>query len=715
MDCLLAYYTEMFTKIEGNIFEVFSKFYNLDLSPVDSWLESHFINKVEKDDKVSIQYRKEGNKYYACKDLVKSLEYYTKSICNATLNGREYSLALANRSAVTFEMREYENCLKDIELCLKADYPTALKPKIYFRKAECFLAMSQKENFEKGILEITDLLCNALIDDKDKYVEKLNHLRKVKIKSKVLDVQKENFIELPTFSDGENENFAFASSKVKISYEKIKGRHVVARKNIQKGEVLFIEKAFIFAPVFKDNREFHPFKCYNCLKDVISSIPCKTCTLCTFCNETCFISSWNECHKWECDGMQASIWYDLGIAFPAFKAMLKGVRSGFKTIKADHGEDVKKFGDKDDNYPYFNRLVSHIYKTKNAAPYVIMAAVVVSYLKSYTNFFTWFLQQKNCPKTNMMDLVTYVGGVIAKHIAQLSSNSSIIEHWSYSSTDLLFPDVLIAVACGMFPSVSMMNHSCRSNITNFFVCDTIVVKALEDISENEEIYNCYGIDYRAMTKDQRQMACRSLYHFECKCVICLDPTNEAVMLDSYLCPKCKGLLPELPNTSKSFCIFCEKELSLKPLKIINNTAQKYLEVPDENENQLESLLKCLKLRKDILYEHHKDFEEVYYRIYSFYLETGDAENMFKYFKLWLENEKARKGENSRGIGTKLYEAALAILRCLQNSNPKTCTNLKALLENVEHMIREAKMVLNLYYPSYITNRLNRKIQFISNK
>nr|CAI5865840.1 unnamed protein product [Callosobruchus analis] len=413
MDCLLAYYTEMFTKIEGNIFEVFSKFYNLDLSPVDSWLESHFINKVEKDDKVSIQYRKEGNKYYACKDLVKSLEYYTKSICNATLNGREYSLALANRSAVTFEMREYENCLKDIELCLKADYPTALKPKIYFRKAECFLAMSQKENFEKGILEITDLLCNALIDDKDKYVEKLNHLRKVKIKSKVLDVQKENFIELPTFSDGENENFAFASSKVKISYEKIKGRHVVARKNIQKGEVLFIEKAFIFAPVFKDNREFHPFNC-------------KTCTLCTFCNETCFISSWNECHKWECDGMQASIWYDLGIAFPAFKAMLKGVRSGFKTIKADHGEDVKKFGDKDDNYPYFNRLVSHIYKTKNAAPYVIMAAVVVSYLKSYTNFFTWFLQQKNCPKTNMMDLVTYVGGVIAKHIAQLSSNSSII-------------------------------------------------------------------------------------------------------------------------------------------------------------------------------------------------------------------------------------------------------------------------------------------------
>lgn len=42
-------------------------------------------------------------------------------------------------------------------------------------------------------------------------------------------------------------------------------------------------------------------------------------------------------------------------------------------------------------------------------------------------------------------------------------------------------------------------------------------------------------------------------------------------------------------------------------------------------------------------------------------------------------------------------------------------NSRAFLQNVEHMIREAKIVLNLYYPAYITNRLSRKIQFISNK
>ncbi|XP_030763066.1 SET and MYND domain-containing protein 4-like [Sitophilus oryzae] len=713
MDCLLSYYTEKFTKIDGNIFEVFTKFYSLDLSQVDSWLETQFKNKVKKDNSMSTFYRQEGNKCYARKDLLKSLEFYTKSLCCATPNGREYGLALANRSAVSFEMKEFENCIRDIDLCFKTNYPRDLKPKIYLRKAECYFEIGQKDDLDKCINEALEFLSTQNISEKDKHISKLEQMKISKVKMKHSDFNRDNSNEFPEFNAGENECFAYASSKVKMSYDKSKGRHVLAKTNIRKGDVLFIEKAFIFAPVFKENKEFYSFKCYNCLKDIISSIPCQSCTLCVYCNEQCRISSWDECHKWECEGMQANIWYDLGIGFPAFKAVLKGVKSGFKNVKGGYEEDIKRFGSKEDNYPYFNRLVSNIYKSKNAAPYIVMAAIVVTYLKKYTDFFSWFLKQKNCPKDDSNNLIRYIGGLITKHIAQLSCNSSIIEHWTYSSTDLLFPDILITIACGMFPSVSIMNHSCRPNVTNFFICDTIVVKALEDIQENEEIFNCYGIDYRGMNKDQRQIACRSLYHFECKCVICSDQSKEVEMLDSFLCPKCKGLVPEIPNVSFMFCLSCGEEYSLRPFRKINDEAQKYLE--SEDANQLDILIKSLKIREKILYKHHKDFEEVYYRLYSYYVEIGDAENMFKYFHLWLENEKARRGENSRGIGTKLYEAALAILHCLQSGQPKNCINLKDFLQNVEHMIREAKVVLNLYYPAYITNRLSRKIQFISNK
>ncbi|CAG9864473.1 unnamed protein product [Phyllotreta striolata] len=713
MECLLAFYNEKFANLDGNIFEMFSKFYNLDLSPVDSWLENQFKDKIVKDDRLSLYYRKEGNKCYAQKNLLKSLEFYTKSLCTATPGSKEYGLALANRSAVSFEMKEYENCLKDIDLCFNTYYPVDLKPKIYFRKADCFFETGQTENFEKCINEIQRFLSITLVHDRDKHMEKLKQIKKAKIKNKAVEVQRDNFSDFPDFPEGENGNFAFASSKIKMSYDKSKGRHVVATNPIKKGEVLFIEKAFIFAPVFKENKEIYSFKCYSCLKDIISSVPCASCTLCVYCNEKCRLTSWNECHRWECEGMKANIWYDLGIAFPAFKAVLKGAKTGFKIVKGDYEADLKKFGDKTDNYPYFNRLVSNIYKLKNAAPYILLATVVVAYLKKYTEFFSWYIKETTCPRNDPSELEEYIGGLITKHIAQLSCNSSIIEHWTYSSTDLLFPDILITIACGMFPSVSMMNHSCRPNVTNFFICDTIVVKALEDIQEQEEILNCYGIDYRGMNREQRQIACKGLYHFECKCVICSDPAQEVEMLDSYLCPKCEGCIPELQNANLSFCIKCGYKYSLIPFRKINGDAQKYLQ--NDEGNRLELLIKCLKIREKILYKHHRDFEEVYYRLYSYHVESGDAENMFKYFQLWLENEKARRGQNSRGIGTKLYEAALAILHCLQNGNPKNCTNLKAFLQNVEHMIREAKMVLNLYYPAYITNRLSRKIQFISNK
>lgn len=112
------------------------------------------------------------------------------------------------------------------------------------------------------------------------------------LKLKRIEMIRENYSDLPEFDEGENEHFAYASSKIKMrylsetlgfsicfennfifSYDKSRGRHVVARKNIRKGDVLFVEKAFIVAPGYKENKEFYSFKCYYCVKDIISSIP----------------------------------------------------------------------------------------------------------------------------------------------------------------------------------------------------------------------------------------------------------------------------------------------------------------------------------------------------------------------------------------------------------------------------------------------------------
>lgn len=43
---------------------------------------------------------------------------------------------------------------------------------------------------------------------------------------------------------------------------------------------------------------------------------------------------------------------------------------------------------------------------------------------------------------------------------------------------------------------------------------------------------------------------------------------------------------------------------------------------DDVMNPLELLIKSLKIREKILYKHHKDFEEVYYRLYTYYVDSG---------------------------------------------------------------------------------------------
>lgn len=139
---------------------------NFFRTPIHSWLESQFKKKTLKNDAISALHRREGNNFYAKKNLVKSLQFYTKSLCFATPHSKESGLALANRSAVLFEMREYQLCLKDIELCFKTNYPTDLKPKIYLRRTECYYELNQEESLNKCIQEVFNFLETENIVDK---------------------------------------------------------------------------------------------------------------------------------------------------------------------------------------------------------------------------------------------------------------------------------------------------------------------------------------------------------------------------------------------------------------------------------------------------------------------------------------------------------------------------------------------------------------------
>lgn len=107
----------------------------------------------------------------------------------------------------------------------------------------------------------------------------------------------------------------------------------------------------------------------------------------------------------------------------------------------------------------------------------------------------------------------------------------------------------------------------------------VIVKALCDLKKNNEIFNCYGADYRYMKKKERREHLNSLYHFLCFCEICSDPNLEIVsknfsnktnsfvfklqdVLNNYVCSYCEGPVDKT-RLHSGICLYCKKKIDLE--------------------------------------------------------------------------------------------------------------------------------------------------------
>ena len=88
----------------------------------------------------SILARTEGNKEFQNKKYTEALSLYNESVKYAPMSSGEpeFSMAVANRSAVLIHIKKYSECLADIELALSYGYPDILKYKVYERQGKCY-------------------------------------------------------------------------------------------------------------------------------------------------------------------------------------------------------------------------------------------------------------------------------------------------------------------------------------------------------------------------------------------------------------------------------------------------------------------------------------------------------------------------------------------------------------------------------------------------
>lgn len=257
-----------------------------------------------KDAKRSEDLRQQGNTVIVANPLtsqtcVSALKLYTASIAYAPCSSVQLALAYANRSAMLKQICKYEECIQDIDRALALTYPDNLKFKLYVRKVKCLDALNHS-NIDDTIKEAEQWLENMSLDDKSRKhcSEKLTSIKQTLNSHKS---KKENAIRcqsecpLPKIQTRNNE-IPCASDAVTIRYNEQYGRHVVAARKINPGEIIAIEQAYSLM-LSHENQYTH---CSNCLEVSWANIPCDYCVHSMYCSAECKALNWKHTHDVEC-------------------------------------------------------------------------------------------------------------------------------------------------------------------------------------------------------------------------------------------------------------------------------------------------------------------------------------------------------------------------------------------------------------------------------
>ncbi|XP_011635042.1 SET and MYND domain-containing protein 4-like isoform X1 [Pogonomyrmex barbatus] len=665
--------------------------------------------KQRKNMDISIMFKKTGNQEFHSKNYVSSLQLYTKSAQYAPSNSIELSIAIANRSASLIHLDRWQDCLNDIELAIKLGYPEDLRYKLNLRAAHCYLRLGNKKSAVETLLQMHNIMIsqpNMSNEKKERLQRQMNEItsRISRMKDNVNDTDTTNTTEFPSQPEvtyGENPHFRSASTAIELKQTPEKGRYVVANRDIKRGQILFVEKAFAFVPLSHVQTDI----CYHCCRSFGDTpIPCTECVNSMYCNIDCWNEACSSYHRWECPGNQMSLWPQIGIAYLAVRMLFK-----YTTNDDNRLDEVQE-------------LVTNFSKLPpcDVISYGVTAIMLMIYLSKYTDFFK-VVNFKECPISKFSnnfncDLATednerlYVSSLLLRHILQLISNGHAITKLN-AVADKNKNKLLIQqedrIATAIYPSASMMNHSCDPNIINSFLGGTLITKATRDIAAGEEVFNCYGADYRRMLRRDRQEKMESQYCFKCDCAACTKPEYEEYedilkKFTAMKCPECSGPLSDNCHSSL-YCIDCGATVynniynhTLSRAQFHFTKAEFNIE-NEEYEDAIISLKECLFLRKEALYKYHEDIAATMDLLAKVYAIMGQWLNSISYLEHSIVAVEEKYGSSSAEVCNELNKLTDICLQYLQEESNTSSKFYKNVLKKTRRYLNRAQEIIDLTY------------------
>ena len=527
-----------------------------------------------KSPEAAIKLRSEGNQYFKAKSYMVALRKYTDSLSYAPLLGNKgdaedssASLAFANRSAVLFQLRKHQLCLDDINHAFSSGYPPVLAYKLFDRKGQCLLALGRSSEAAVSFHAAIDSLAVCDLEDtrrKQWHVDLKKRIQSCEHKhgtDKGLGLSELTATCQDMPECQRNSRFESLSDACDVACDTLLGRYIVAKRDIQPGEIVLSEKPYA-SIMLADSRLDH---CSHCYKFTLAPIPCPSCCHCLYCTAQCRNLAYKLYHRVECPLGQ--IMEQSGVDKFAFLALRTLVVTPLDVIykfcgpfsPCEAGNVVhtdRQNGEvyRAESYEAICGLVTHA-EDRTAHDLFRRAAIAIFSVRCLC--FAGFFETENPP----LDVLSGAGGLLLSHLQSFPCNAHEIAEFD------LDPEAVAAstpheLGAGIYATLSLFNHSCDPAVTRNFYGDRCVVRTIRSVRAGDELSDNYGTVFAMQTRSERRAKLLPQYFFECNCTACVQdwPLFSALReaRPTWRCSNCfSALTTGVPN-----CTQCGSDMNL---------------------------------------------------------------------------------------------------------------------------------------------------------
>eukprot|EP00094_Tigriopus_californicus_P006260 TCALIF_06026-PA protein Name:"Similar to SMYD4 SET and MYND domain-containing protein 4 (Pongo abelii)" AED:0.08 eAED:0.08 QI:8/0.66/0.25/1/0.33/0.5/4/0/663 len=500
--------------------------------------------------------RDAGNKHYQKKVLDLALQAYSESIMSAPLDdkgkGRDAALGLGNRSAVYFELKEYNQCLDDIAAAFIFGYPIELAYKLWDRQGKCLEAQGFLRDAAKAFKACEESLPQSNLKPSKR--EELAANIKLTMNSLDLDQCKGIYdpnivkdIPCPFKIWEAHPKFPHFSDSLNIVFNESQGRHVLATKNIEVGEPVVIEEPISF--------HLSPFKmatnCSHCFRACGNSVlPSPLLKKAKFCGFRCWKLAMNSYHPVEARFDITEVFYGddpnsqlsgcLSLAYRAISQkklafFLDNKEKLFTTHDKLYGTNPPPgFSyEKDEHYRGLFNLVTHYdqMQIKDRVTIMIRSVVLLKCLKAGGYFGGEPTTQLQLSPDEL-----FIGKLLFHFQCGIQYNL----HTIYQVNGVMEPSKRIPlqdIGSGVYPTTLFFNHSCAPNTIRVNQGPRVIIITKSFVKAGEEVTDCYGIHHMSIPRAERQETLRRGYAFECQCQACKKDYPLLASLPNHLTPQ----------------------------------------------------------------------------------------------------------------------------------------------------------------------------------